>query len=149
MSEYRKTETKFTDKDILIDSLVAAGYDRSVIEVHETAQQLYDYHGSPTRYTDNAGDKANIIIRRHHLGYSSGNDIGFKYDPVTKTYTGMISDYDSGNGQWGPESPRMKATEVAYGDLKTKKTLLRNGFKFLGKEMVNGRLQVKYLDLRA
>jgi hypothetical protein len=149
MSEFRKTETKFTDRDILIDALVAAGYDRSVIEVYETPQQLYDYHGSATRYTDSAGDKANIIIRRHHIGYGSANDMGFKFNPETKTYDAMISDFDTGNNNWGPESPRMKATEVAYGDLKTKKTLLRNGFKFLGKEMVNGRLQVKYLDLRA
>lgn len=149
MSEYHSQTTKFKDEACLLDALVAAGHKREQIEVHKEPQQLYDYHGHATRYIDKTGDKANIIIRRNNLGYGSGNDIGFKLNPTTGTYDAIISQYDSGNGHWGPESTRMKTTEQIYAENVCKKTMAKQGFKFLGKKVVNGKIQLQYMDTRA
>lgn len=149
MSEYRAQTTKFRDRDALVDALQAAGYKRDVIEVHETPQQLFDYTGRPTRYTDKTGDKANVIIRRNNIGYSAANDLGFLWDESTKTYKAMVSQYDSGSAHWGADGDRMKKTEQAYAELVIAKTMKKNGFKYLGKKTINGKVQIQYLDMRA
>lgn len=148
MSEYHVQTTKFKDKDCLIDGLVNAGYKREDIEVHETAQQLYDYCGRATHYTDKTGDKANIIIRRHKIGYGSANDVGFLFDPATKTYKAIVSEYDRSTAHWGPDSKRMIATKGGYNDGIAIKSAKRQGFKYLGKQIVNGRAELKFLDPR-
>ena len=149
MSEYRAQTTSFRDKDCLVEALMAAGYTRDKIETHDTPQQLYDYHGRPTTYTDKAGDKANIIIRRNNIGYGAANDLGFLWDEKSKTYKAMVSQYDSDTSHWGAEGPRMKATEQAYAELVIAKTAKKQGFKYLGKKIVNGKVQVQYLDMRS
>ena len=148
-SEYRETTTKFTDKDCLVDALVAAGYTRDKIEVHEQPQQLFDFQGRATKYVNKTGDKANIIIRRNNIGYGAANDLGFLWDETSKTYKAMVSAYDSSSAHWGPEGDRMKKTEQAYAELKIAKTAKKMGFKYLGKKIVNGKTQVQYLDMRA
>ena len=57
------------------------------VEVHETATNLYGYHG------DVRQDSAEIIIRRKNIG-SSSNDIGFKQE-ADGTWNAIISEYDS------------------------------------------------------
>lgn len=148
MSEYHVQTTKFKDRECLIEGLIAAGYKREDIEVHETAQQLYDYHGQATRYIDKTGDKANVIIRRHRIGYGSANDVGFLFDAATGTYKAIISEYDTGLNHWGPESKRMKALKGGYNDATSIKSAKRQGFKYLGKQIVNGRAELKFLDPR-
>lgn len=150
-SEYREQSTKFKDRDCLVDALVAAGYTRDKIEVHEVPQQLFDYTGRATHYVDKTGDKANVIIRRNNIGYGSANDIGFRWDAATETYKAVVSAYDSGTNHWGPESGRMKKTEQAYAELVLAKTLPKNGFKLLpnSMKMVNGKKMIQYIDLRA
>lgn len=149
MSEYRAQTTKFKDKDCLVEALMAAGYTRDKIEVHETPQQLFDFQGRATRYVDKTGDKANIIIRRNNIGYGAANDLGFLFDAASGTYKAMVSAYDSSGHHWGPEGDRMKKTEQTYADLTIAKTLKKNGFKFLSRTVVNGKTQVKYMDMRA
>jgi hypothetical protein len=149
LSEYRSNTTKFTDKDCLIEALIAAGYTREQIEVHDEAVQLYDFYGQATRYIDKTGDKANIIIRRNHIGYGAANDLGFKFNPATKTYDAIVSAYDSSTHHWGAESQRMKTTEQTYADVKIKKTLAKQGFKYLGKKVVNGKIRIQYMDARS
>lgn len=144
MSEYRKNTTKCKDKEVLIDALVEMGYKREHIEYHEVPQQLFDWHGRPTTYLDKTGDKANIIVRRQHVG-GAANDLGFKLDPVTKCYDAIISQYDSGkhNTKW------LSGLKTSYSDKRVKKELAKNGFKYLGKEMVNGKIQIKYMKMTA
>lgn len=148
MSEYRATTTKFKDEECLVNALVESGYDRSVIEVHKEPQQLIDYVGRPTRYLDKNGDKANIIVRRRNIGYGSANDLGFKLNPATGTYDAIISEFDSSPRHWGPSSLRFKKLKVDYTEQVGIKTAKKNGFKFLGKKIVNGRVQLQWLDTR-
>lgn len=143
MSEYRKSTTNCKDLDCLIDALVEMGYRREHIEVHETAQQLYDYTGKPTRYTDRNGDKANVIVRRQFVG-GAANDLGFKLNPETKTYDAIISNYDSHkhNAQW------LAGLKTNYSEKNLIKTCKKQGFKYLGKKMVNGKVQMQWMDTR-
>jgi len=127
---------------------VDIGYDRKNIEVHEEATQLRDYMGRATHYTDKAGDKANIIIRRQHVGYSGANDLGFKRNP-DGTMSAFISQYDSGSAHWGVTGDRFLKLKDAYIERKTMKTAAKQGFKFLGKRVVNGKTRLQFLDTRA
>jgi hypothetical protein len=149
MSEYHLTTTKWKDRDALIAGLKNAGYKESDIEIHDQAVQLFDYHGQATHYLDRSGDKANVIIRRHRIGYGSANDIGFKLNPTTGTYDAIISEFDQGENHWGPGSNRMKATKQGYTEAVHIKAGVKAGFKYLGKTMVNGKPQLKFMDLRS
>lgn len=149
MSEYHSQTTKFKDKECLISGLVQAGYDRSVIEDNATPQQLFDYHGRPTKYLDKNGDKAEIIVRRHNIGYGAANDLGFKWNAKTQTYDAIISNYDSADGNWGVSGPRMKNLKKGYGDAIAMKSAKRQGFKYLGKKVVDGKIQLQFMDTRA
>lgn len=148
MSEYHSQTTNFKDEDALVQSLVACGYKREDIEVHKDAVQLIDFQGRPTKYLDKSGDKANVIIRRHNIGYGSANDLGFKKN-ADGTYDAIVSQYDSGQGHWGAESSRMKALKTAYSETVLIKTAKKQGFKYLGKKIVNGKPQLQWLDTRA
>ena len=144
MSTYRKSTTNCKDRECLIDALVEMGYARENIEVHDIAQQLYDYHGKATRYTDNAGDKANVIVRRQFVG-SAANDLGFKLNSQTGTYDAIISQFDSGkhNAKW------LSGLKTNYSEKNLIKTCKKQGFKYLGKKTVNGKVQLQWLDTRS
>lgn len=86
MSEFTVCKTKFKDRDALVDALVESGFKREEIEIHETPQNLYGYHG------DKRSQKANIIIRRGSVG-SSSNDLGF-LKKEDGTYEAIISEFD-------------------------------------------------------
>ena len=149
MSEYHSQTTKWKDADCVVEGLIAAGYDRSVIEVHDQPVQLYDYQRSPTRYIDKTGDKANIIIRRHNIGYSSANDVGFKFNTTTGTYDAIVSEFDSSARNWGVNSTRMAKAKDGYTEARTMKTATQQGFKFLGRKVVIGKTQLQFLDPRS
>jgi hypothetical protein len=70
-----------------VQALVDLGFDRKVIEVHAEATSLYGYHG------DRRPEKANVIIRREHVG-SSSNDLGWVRGEDGR-FTAIISDFDS------------------------------------------------------
>ena len=90
MSEFKKYATQYRDKECLKAALAEQGY--TVVEDHEEAQQLYDFQGRPTTYLDQTGDKANIIVRRKHVG-GAANDLGFKKE-VDGTYSAVVSQFD-------------------------------------------------------
>lgn len=144
MSEYRKTQTNAKDPECLIAALVAMGYAREHIEVHEEAVQLFDYHGRATTYTDVKGDRANIIVRRQHVG-GAANDLGFKLNKTTGVYDAVISAYDRGkhNEKW------LAGLKTNYSEGVTTKQAKKMGFKFLGKKVVDGKIQMQFLDTRA
>ena len=149
MSEYHKQTTVFNDEESLVNALVDVGYDRSVIEVHKNAVPLVDYVGRQTRYTDKVnGDRANVIIRRNNIGYGSANDLGFKFNEETKTYDAFISQYDSSAAHWGIGGTRFKKLKAAYAEHRGIKQAKSMGFKFLGKQVVNGKVQLKFVDPR-
>lgn len=92
MSKFHRTQTQYKDRESLVAALAEMGY--KTVEVNDEAKQLFDYHGAATRYIDETGDKAHVIVRRRYIdGYA--NDLGFKFNPETKTFDAIISEYDS------------------------------------------------------
>jgi len=138
MSAYSENRTAFKDVDTLIAALVECGYPKECIEINETAQHLYGYHG------DKRTDTAEIIIRRNNVNkYMSGgasNDIGFKRS-ADGTYSAIISQYDSGkhNAKW------MAKLKTAYAENGIMKTASKQGLRFAGRKVVNGKLQLQFL----
>lgn len=140
MSEYHIQTTKYKDPECLVQALAEQGYDK--VEVHEVAKPLVDYTGKQTHYTDVSGDKANIIVRRKYVG-GAANDVGF-VKTQDGTYAAVISEYDSckHNKQW------FNGLTRAYAEKTDMKAAKRNGLTFLGRKMVNGRVQLQFMDSR-
>lgn len=142
MSEYRKSSTNIKDQECLIEALIEMGYKREHIETHDVPQQLFDYRGNKTRYTDSAGDKAHVIVRRQHVG-GAANDLGFLRGADGK-FSAIISRYDSGkhNAKW------LSGLKTNYSEKNLIKTAKKQGFKYLGKKVVEGKVQLQWLDTR-
>jgi hypothetical protein len=84
------------------------------IEYHKEGANLYGYRG------DVRAEKANIIVRRAHVGNAS-NDIGFRFDEENKCYYPVISAYDSRTGygeDWLNKLRQEYATERVVSKLK-------------------------------
>lgn len=84
MSHFSKIRTKFVDPNILQNALAALGFHS--VEVNDKAVNLFGYRG------DKRPDRAEVIIRRAHIGKLS-NDIGFKLGP-NGTFDAIISEFD-------------------------------------------------------
>lgn len=83
MSEYVCIELEMNDGDCIKAAIQEMGY---VFEEHEVAQSLNGYQG------DERIQKANIVIRRQHMGAAS-NDAGFLKKP-DGNYELIISEFD-------------------------------------------------------
>jgi hypothetical protein len=84
---YCSIETEFRNPEALILALMETGlWTREQIEIHTKPQHLVGYHG------DLRPEKAEIIIRRKHVG-SSSNDIGFSRNE-DGMFTAIISEFD-------------------------------------------------------
>ena len=134
MSAYTSLETEFNDQDCLIAAL-ADNEDRKYtdIVVHEKAVPLVGYHG------DTRSQVANIIIRRNTIG-SASNDIGFVKGEDGK-FKAIISDYDSNRhgNKW------MTAVKQSYTEKRAVKEMKRQGLVFKSRNVVNGKIVLKYL----
>lgn len=84
MSHYTKVRTVLRDPDILMRALADVGL--SKVERHAQAQPLVGYQG------DQRAQKAEIIVRRKHIGRLS-NDLGFAHRS-DGTYEAIISGFD-------------------------------------------------------
>jgi hypothetical protein len=135
MSAYHTQKTQYKDKACLIAALGDQGY--NTVEDHEVATNLVGYHG------DMRAQKANIIVRRQYVG-SAANDLGF-IKAEDGTYSAIVSAYDSGkhNAQW------FTGLKRAYVERVDIKTAAKQGFKYLGKKIVAGKIQLAFLDTRA
>ena len=87
MSHYVECRPGFKDQQALIEALVAVGFERSQIEVHQTAVPLFGYRG------DERPQRAHIVIRREHVG-PAANDVGWERQP-DGTFRAWISEYDA------------------------------------------------------
>ena len=135
MSKYNEIKTEYRDAECLVEALHDVGY--TDVEVHETALNLYGYHG------DLRQQKAHIIVRRKHISQSA-NDLGFLRQP-DGSYAQIVSDFDQGkhNATW---NAKLKA---AYGERGAMKVARKKGYHFLGKTVVNGKTQLKFQDRRS
>ena len=87
MSHYVECRPHFKDRQALMDALVAVGFTRAQIELHDEAIPLYGHRG------DQRPQKAHVIIRRQHVG-PAANDVGWERLP-DGTYRAWISEYDT------------------------------------------------------
>lgn len=87
MSKYGVTVTELRDERCLTESLQQMGYE---VEVHPQGANLEGYEGSERP------ERANVIIRRRHLGPAS-NDIGFARTADGR-FTALLSEYDRAIG---------------------------------------------------
>ena len=135
MSKYNRQKSTYNDRDCLVEALHEMGY--ADVEIHDDAVNLIGYHA------DTRPEKANVIVRRNHIG-PAANDLGFVKE-ADGTYSAIVSDYDSHKHgvEW------MKGLKRAYTEKRTIKHAAKNGLKYLGKEVVKGRVQLKWLDVRA
>jgi len=135
MSAYHTQKTQYKDKDALVAALGDMGY--QTVECHEVATNLYGYHG------DMRSQKANIIVRRNFIG-NAANDLGF-VKVEDGTYSAIISAFDSGkhDAEW------LKGLKRAYVEKVDIKTAANQGFKYLGKKIVAGKVQLQFMDNRA
>ena len=85
MSHFSKVVTKIKDKDSLVDALVAMGFSKDEIEVHDKPVKLNGYEARLGNHHE-----AEIVIRKKSLG-KSYNDIGFRLKK-DGTYEAAISD---------------------------------------------------------
>jgi hypothetical protein len=114
VSHYSNIPTEFVDEDALVQALVDLGFAREVIEIHQEARNLYGYHG------DMRADKANVIIRRQHIG-SASNDLGFIRGSDGRFHA-IISDFDSHrfNVLWQGQLKGRYVVNVGKRELKAK-----------------------------
>jgi hypothetical protein len=134
MSAYHTQKTQYKDRDCLVEALGEMGYKN--VEVNEVAQNLFGYHG------DKRAQTANVIVRRQHIG-SAANDLGF-VKAADGTYSAIVSDYDSNKH----DATWMTKLKVAYTEKVDMKTARKNGLQFLGKKIVNGKVQLQFIDNR-
>ena len=133
MSAYSQLQTIYRDRDCLVEALKEMGY--GTVEIHEDAQQLQGYHG------DLREQRANVIVRRKYVGNAS-NDLGF-VKKEDGTYAAIVSDFDSirHNTKW------FDGLKRSYTDKVTTKAAKKMGLKLHSRQVVNGKLVIKYLKL--
>jgi hypothetical protein len=124
----------YKDRECLVAALGEMGYTN--VEVNDVPQTLFGYHNDARK------EKANVIVRREHIS-SAANDLGF-VKAEDGTYSAIVSSFDSGkhNAGW------MTALKVAYTEKRDMKTAKQNGLHFLGREVINGHVQLRFIDNR-
>lgn len=131
MSHFSTVKTAIKRKSALVKALrsVNNGKWKNCVEVHEEAQNLYGYQN------DMREQKAEIIIRRKHVGQSS-NDIGFK-QAADGTWQAIISDYDSSqyDGKW------LEGLTQQYGKQTVIEVAEEQGFSWT-EEVVGGEIYI-------
>jgi len=132
MSEYSIIQVQYSDPECIKAALKEMGY---VYEEHKTAEHLYGFQG------DSRQQKANIIIRRKHVG-SAANDVGFNKTSSGK-YELIISQFDKG-GKTGTNF--MERMRQLYAKHKTVKQLKRMGKTITSiKQGADGKIKIKAL----
>lgn len=132
MSAYAELKTAFKDRDCLVAALADVGY--KDVELHDgEGVPLVGYHN------DERPEKANVIVRRKHIGMSA-NDIGF-VKRADGTFGAIISEFDSGkhNTKW------MDGLRKNYTERVVAKEAKRQGLRLHSKTVVNGKTVVRYL----
>ena len=107
MSAYLLLRTEFRDRAALRAALEAIGLPFE--ESRACSLQLRGYEN------DLRPERANFVIRKQHLNIAS-NDLGFAWDPKTRSFNTIVSEYDRGV----PETTRVlrrlnQEYPIAYG----------------------------------
>jgi hypothetical protein len=134
MSEFVSVETVYSDVESLVDALVECGINKTHIEVHDSPKPLVGYQ------SDERVQKAEVIIRRQHVG-SASNDIGFEKQADGK-YKAWVSEFDRNRGL-GAKIASGKLTQI-YAKNKILKTVkMKRGQKVTSCEEKGGKIKIK------
>ena len=131
MSHYVECKPGFKDQQALIDALVAVGFDREQIEIHEESVPLYGYQG------DERSQKAHIVIRREYVG-PGANDVGWER-LSDGTYRAWISEYDQRH-RFNAETQNRIRQEYAYHAVARQQRTL--GRTVQRRELENGEIEM-------
>lgn len=129
MSHYTSIQLEIRDRDALVAALADLGF--AEVEVHERPRHLRGFEG------DRRSQKAEVIIRRRHLGDVS-NDIGFRRTP-SGTYDAIISEYDQEEGYGADWRNRLMQR---YGRHVAVNRLQKKGFRVVREEARDGKLHL-------
>jgi hypothetical protein len=103
MSHFNDIQTAITDRDGLVRALLRCGFQKNMIEIHDTPQNLFGYQGDVRK------QKAHVIIRRKYIG-SSSNDVG--YELVNGQFVAHISEFDSGTGTYSSNHSNARCNQA-------------------------------------
>ena len=128
MSHFTTLRTQITDIKALRAALADLGFNE--VEVHDRAQPLLGFRG------DEREQKAEVIIRRKHLGWLS-NDLGFKRN-AGGTFDAIISGYDrmKYSQKWLDRLTQRYAYHVARAKLE------EQGFVLTSEEQKDGKIHL-------
>ena len=133
MSEYTTVELEMNDADCIKQSLQELGY---VFEEHKEAQPLFGYQN------DKRSQKANIIIRRQHVGAAS-NDVGLVKEANGK-YRLIISEFDRRQQKQGGDF--LQKMKQYYGKNKLLKECKKHGYVVKGQKInEKGEMKIKII----
>ncbi len=131
MSAYVDVKTCYKKHNmaLLAEALREMGYE---VETHEKPVGLYGYHG------DLRPQKANVVVRRRHVG-PSANDIGWEFNE-DGTCTEHISEYDRGHTFKKVKQDKLAQT---YAEKVVTQAAKKSGFK-MGKTIeADGSIKMK------
>jgi hypothetical protein len=131
MSHYSEVQIELIDEGCLVAALSRLGFNGKV-EVHKDAQALYGYQG------DLRAQKANVIIRREHVG-PAANDLGFERQPDGK-YRVWVSDYDRKYNKY--DDAWMGRLKQAYGVEKARVEAKKKGYRVSEQKLDDGRIRL-------
>jgi hypothetical protein len=131
MSHYVECKPGFKDQQALIEALVAVGFDRTQIEIHEETVALYGYQG------DERPQRAHVVIRRQHVS-TGANDVGWERTP-DGTFRAWISEYDARH-RFKPEMQNRIKQEYAFQAVARQQRAM--GRTVQRRELENGEIEV-------
>ena len=131
MSKYRKMQTQFTSRALMREALQAAGVPFEECQPG-TENPLVGYEG------DLRPEKATFIVRRAYVG-SSSNDMGWHWNPVTRCFEEIVSDYDS---KYGQAMSICQSVKREYAVAATMSQARAKGYRVERQNQTNGTVQL-------
>jgi hypothetical protein len=131
VSKYRKMQTKFTSRALMREALKAAGMDFEECQPG-TEKHLVGYQGKVRDET------ATFIVRREHISRSS-NDLGWHWNPTTRCFEEIVSEYDSRE----TNTTRIRKTvKREYAVAATMSQARAKGYRVVRQNQANGTVQL-------
>lgn len=135
MSAYREVQTEFKDAALLVQALEAVGTHQGnslqgLVENNKSPVALFGYQG------DEREQKANIVIRRKHVGIAA-NDVGF--EKVGNKFIARISEYDT---RCGYNQKWLGRVKQEYATLRTIAKARRQGYRVSREKTPEGKVKL-------
>jgi hypothetical protein len=135
LSHHYKVKTQFTDREALIAALVACGFEREHIEIHEKPASMVGWYGERSPH------KGNLIIRRQHCSKTPGMaDYGFILEP-DGTYAKVADNYMEFDGRYDGKWQQQLRRE--YTAARSVAALARQGLRGEITRLPNNKIEIR------